>query len=94
MIFPENLSLPVVVQGVLERMHNFLIESSPIELLFKNKPTWGENQPKADGGSINRWLKRVAWGREEMRPWVGASFPYGELSCFTGEIAKRMFTEK
>ena len=75
MIFPENLSLPVIVLGVLERRHNFLIEQSPSELLFKNKPTWGENQPKADGGNVTRCLKDVAWDGVMMRPMIGASFP-------------------
>ena len=56
-IFPENLSLPVIVQGVLERRHNFLIVQPPSELLFKDKPIWGENQPMADVGSTNRCLK-------------------------------------
>jgi hypothetical protein len=78
MIFPENLWLPVIVQGILERRHNFLIESFPIEYLFNNKPARGENQPRAGGGIVNRWLKRVAWGRLVMRPLAGASFSEGK----------------
>jgi hypothetical protein len=42
MIFPGNLSLPVIVLGEVELRHDFLLVISDW-IFIHNKPTWGED---------------------------------------------------